>query len=302
MIIEKFSPEEIKLVQEEISNKKDRGFFRNLSIAYRYETSDWKFREFVEIKDDVLLQKLHNDPVVAVIGGYAFFPQCLEFSSPKIKRLDSTRGEVAIITEADMKIVIKPLQAYGEDEIASIASESGIGPRQFKSIDNYLTEEFVKGSELLVYYGHVDSSMHDLGFGLGKVLKVLNDNKILYNDSLEYLKGNLGSHLRFDGQEVKLLDYGVSIKLDRDPLIIEEKEFFKFIGKQLFNSNNELGCKKFILRKIKGIREELAAKDYDKILSKNNELIEHTMNALSKMYGNGAKKILEDGFNEAYKA
>lgn len=144
---------------------------------------------------------------------------------PRISLLQAgARGICFKIDTLDSSHVIKPLESLAEKDISSKASTLGIGPKQFKTKDGYIHEEFIKGTPLL----HLDKEkctpefMENLGQKFAQALKKLHDNNILVNDQI--LADDFGkSHMIIDENgEVRFIDFGASIDLSNFPNISNE--------------------------------------------------------------------------------
>ena len=177
-----------------------------------------------------LFMRLTADPVVKVLSRYAFFPEVygplqsgqelpfLEFSG-------RARGMVAILRYQDRSIVIKPWQNSREDQISSIAGEMEVGPRQLESLPGYLTEEFVPGMFFteLPETALTDDFLNTVGSNVGTIIRRLHQRDIYYND-VTFSDPRGRSHLivERDGS-CKLIDFGISILLDRHPAFNREE-------------------------------------------------------------------------------
>ena len=107
----------------------------------------WKFSS----ADPGLFEKLSEDQTLKTYSIYGFFPvaHALVYGSgepPQISFQGRTRGRVAILNTGSGGLVIKPVQSHLEEDIARIAGELEIGPRQYQTIPGFITEELVKGT------------------------------------------------------------------------------------------------------------------------------------------------------------
>lgn len=180
--------------------------------------------------------KIFNDEKVKKYSLFAFFPETfkLVYGSeipPEIKLVwGGNRDFVAIIKHPENKFVIKPIQNSREKEIAKIADELGVGPKQYQSLEGFLTEEFVEGdlfSRLRVDRTSTEN-MYNIGRRMGEILKKLHSREIYYNDTI--LSDDLGkSHLIVpeEGSAI-LFDYGVALRLDKYPNLTDE-EVYNFV-------------------------------------------------------------------------
>ena len=98
-----------------------------------------------------LYSKLVIDPFVVKYNVYGFFPLAYDLiyhsdKSPDITFSGRTRGRVAILTSSSTNMVIKPLQNSNEAKVATLAGELGVGPKQFDSLQGFLSEEYISGN------------------------------------------------------------------------------------------------------------------------------------------------------------
>jgi hypothetical protein len=144
---------------------------------------------------------------------------------PKISLLQAgARGICFKIDTLDSSHVIKPLESLAEKDISSKASTLGIGPKQFKTKEGYLHEEFIKGIPLLRLEKEkcTPEFMEDLGQKFTQALKKLHENNILVNDQILTDDFNK-SHMIIDEKgEVRFIDFGASIDLSNFPNISDE--------------------------------------------------------------------------------
>lgn len=120
--------------------------------------------------------------------------------------------------------VIKPLETLGEKDIAHIAGELGIGPKQFDTMKGYLHEEFIDGTLVSKLSPEQCTSefMEHLGKKFKQAYDTLHRNNILINDQI--LVDDFGkSHMIIDTEgEVKFIDFGASVDISKFPEISDE--------------------------------------------------------------------------------
>ena len=192
---------------------------------------DW-MRPFWKLSDlePDLFVRVSKDRWVMALAQYAFFPTVLEWREqgrpvPGFRTAGRTRGPVGILQSGDDQLAIKPFQNSREDEIAAVAASVGVGPRQFPSLPGYLAEQFADG----VFFTDLPaerrdpSTMRSVGRQLGGMLRRLHDAGIYYNDAtLADPQGR--SHLIVaDDGGCTLIDFGVSLLLDRHPEYTREE-------------------------------------------------------------------------------
>ena len=178
---------------------------------------------------DELWDLLVADPVIPRFAVYGLFPAAYdlvyggEAVGVDVRYDGRTRGRVAILTgrlgAQAIGMVIKPCQSPGEAEIARIAGDLELGPRQLPSIRGFLTEEFVRGPFLTDLSPDEASPerMHSIGYELGTVLSRLHAAGICYNDAT-VSDPDARSHtiLRSEGG-IRLIDFGVALLLRDHP-------------------------------------------------------------------------------------
>lgn len=170
--------------------------------------------------------KLAQDPLIETYSVYGFFPDVhdriyTEGARPTITFGGRARGLVAMLEFEDLGLVVKPIQSHREGEIASIAGKAGAGPVQYPSLPGYLTEERLSGAFFteMAPENVGDDSMYRTGAELAGILRRLHQRRIYYNDAtLSDPSGR--SHMIVEpGGRCHLIDFGVSILLDRHPLL-----------------------------------------------------------------------------------
>ncbi len=197
---------------------------------------------------------------------------------PKVSLLQAgARGVCFKIDTLDSSHVIKPLESLAEKNISSKASELGVGPKQFKTKEGYLHEEFIKGTPLLKLDKEkcTPEFMKSLGQKFTKALKKLHENDILVNDQIltdDFSK----SHMIIDEKdEVKFIDFGASIDLSNFPNISDEAvtslmrtdPFMAFRMNSMMDSSEEeqknliKGYRENILSQINTKRDLIQMKD-----------------------------------------
>jgi len=182
-----------------------------------------------------LFMRLNGDPVVKALSRYAFFPEVYQRlrsgqNIPALEFSGRARGMVAILRFEDRSIVIKPLQSSGEDRIARIAGEIGVGPAQSESLPGYLTEEFVPGTffTALPEERLTDDFLAGVGSNVGRIMQRLHRADIYYND-VTFSDPRGRSHLLVDDDgSCRLIDFGISLMLDRHPAF-EREEVHNFV-------------------------------------------------------------------------
>ena len=192
---------------------------------------DWMrpFWKLSDLEPDLFI-RVSQDRWVMALAQYAFFPAVLEWreqgrSIPAFRTAGRTRGPVGILRSGDDQLAIKPFQNSREDAIAGIAASAGAGPRQYPSLPGYLAEQFADGMFFtdLPPERRDAATMRSVGLQLGGMLRRLHDAGIYYNDAtLADPQGR--SHLIVaDDGGCTLIDFGVSLLLDRHPEYTREE-------------------------------------------------------------------------------
>lgn len=178
-----------------------------------------------------LYRKVSEDERVKQYSIYGFFPQTVDLvygseTSPKLYVEAGSRGDVVTFEHPTKKVVIKPLQNSREHEVAKIADEWGVGPKQYTTLDGFLTEQFIEGDLFSKLEGEKlsDDNMYLIGRRVGDILKRLHFKEIFYNDTI--LSDDFGrSHLIVPKMpfDALLFDYGMALRLERHPNLTDEE-------------------------------------------------------------------------------
>ena len=143
-------------------------------------------------------------------------------NKPKINLLQAgARGVAYKINFENKPHVLKPLESTAEKNISEKASELGIGPKQYKSKEEFLNEEFINGTPLLEIEKEkcTPEFMKNLGIQFAKALLIIHENNILVNDQI-LSDENGKSHMIIDKDDkVRFIDFGASIDISNFPNI-----------------------------------------------------------------------------------
>lgn len=182
---------------------------------------------------------------------------------PKINLLPvGARGVCFKVNFQDTSHIIKPLESLGEKSIADKASDLGVGPKQFKTKDGFIHEEFIDGTPLLKIEKEkcTPEYMESIGQKFTQALKKLHENNILVNDQI--LTDDFGkSHMIIDKNgEARFIDFGASVDLSNFPNITDEEvvslmrtdPFMAFRMHNVLNASEEE-----IKNEVKGYRENI---------------------------------------------
>lgn len=267
--------------------------------------------------DSPLFRKLGADPLVADYSCYGFFPTIYsriyqQGERPQVWFDGRTRGRVALFRFTNGEgIVVKPLQSRRENEIARRAGEAGVGPQQFESLKGFLVEELVEGrfftewspSELR------GAPMYQVGRSLGSMLSTLHYAGICYNDATisdPYGRSHLLVQLPTADQpgqslDCRLIDFGVSVLLDRLP-DLEPEEVFNLVrttpeyrlASRLGIGGSELG------RFLAQYRQRLSSASRDEILARDLRITQEGLQQAAARMGADIVVPFREGFDEAY--
>src|SRR3989338_8404168 len=138
-----------------------------------------------------LYRKISEDERVQKYSLFGFFPETFDLVygsevSPEISFDSGNRGLVGIIKHPTKKVIIKPTQNSREQEVAQIADELGVGPKQYTSLDGFLTEEFIEGGLFSKLRDDRTSNdnMYNIGRRMGDILSRLHSRDVYYNDTI----------------------------------------------------------------------------------------------------------------------
>lgn len=231
-----YTEEEVKEVREILSGKLKLSD-QQISVV-RAELEGTQIPDFLNpflalvATNPGLYRKISDDQRARQYSMFGFFPASFELvygneTSPHISFAGGNRGIVAIIKHPCNNIVIKPIQNSRENEVAQIADEIEVGPKQYPTLASYLTEQYVEGElfSKLRENKTTKDKMYALGRRLGEIFKKLHSKEIYYNDAI--LTDDFGrSHLIVpETLQAILFDYGVAIKLDNHPNLSDEEVF-----------------------------------------------------------------------------
>lgn len=258
-----------------------------------------------------LWELLIGDLRIARFSVYGLFPAAydLVYGDDAVDvdvRYDGrTRGRVAIITGRlrgqAVDIVIKPCQGPGEAEIARIAGDLELGPRQLPSIQGFLTEEFVRGPFLTDL--SVDEAsperMHGIGHELGTALSRLHAAGVCYNDAtVSDPDGRSHTILRSEGS-IRLIDFGVALLLRDHPANLTFHDAYNAARTdpmfRLFRQMAPDADTEALGRFINDYGSRLAHQSIAEIQSRDWRIAEEGATVVAGMYGPMAADALRTG-------
>jgi len=308
-----YTEEELKAVRDTLTGK------RRLSNR-EIETLRTEFKDkqllpyifpFIELfaTNPELYRKISADERVEKYSLFSFFPETFELVygsevSPEISFDGGNRGLIGIIKHPTKSVVVKPTQNSREQEVAQIADELGIGPKQYVSLDGFLTEQFVEGKPFSRLDGDRTSAdrIYSLGRRIGEILLKLHSRDIYYNDTI--LTDDFGrSHVIVpETAPAVLLDYGVALRLDRHPNLTDE-EVFNF-ARTLPMVTMLLGTrplKEEVQSLVQQYRPKLQTATREQILARDIGFINEGLTFAVYRLGNHIVQPFLRGFNETYK-
>ncbi len=262
-------------------------------------------------RDGALWKLLVEDQRLERFSVYGLFPASHDLVyGPESVDVDiryggRTRGRVAIITGRlrgqAVGIVIKPCQSPGESEIAGIAGDHGLGPRQLPSIDGFLTEEFVHGpflTDMSPEEATVER-MHSTGHELATAVSRLHAAGICYNDAtVSDPEGRSHTILLADGG-IRLIDFGVSLLLRNHPANLTFHDVYNAARTdpifRLFRQMAPDAGPEALGRFINDYGGRLAQQSVNEIQSRDWRIAGEGASVIAGMYGSVAADALRDG-------
>ena len=258
----------------------------------------------------MLWRSLIGDARIERFSVYGMFPAAYALvygpDSPaaSIRYDGRTRGRVAIINGESAGVVIKPCQSSREAEIAAIAGELGVGPRQLPTIAGFISEQFVDGRFLtdLTAEDATDERMRSVGTALADALSRLHAAGVCYNDAtISDPDGRSHLILRPDG-EIRLIDFGVALLLDNHPegLTFEDAwnaartdPMFRLFRQMTGGDDGEsLG------RFVADYGRRLAGQTVAEIQSRDWRIAEEGVSIIAARYGPVAADALREGLSQ----
>lgn len=177
-----------------------------------------------------LMDKVKNDPLFRECSVAMFFPVIGDLIQntneiPKVSRLITGARDMALqVSFNEKSYVIKAIENDQEPPIARLMAEVGIGPKQFESIDGYITEEFVEGSVISQISEDkcTPEFMDDLGQKIATATDLIHSKNILINDQL-LVDDNGKSHTIVTPEGgIRFIDFGAAVDLTNYPDISDE--------------------------------------------------------------------------------
>lgn len=215
----------------------------------------------------------------------------------------SGRGLVALVNHPAKKLIVKSLQSKREAQIALAAANIGVGPRQYKSVNGFLTEDFVDGEPFtrLAERKLVNDRLYLTGRRIGEMLTLLHLHGIYYNDT--NLADDIGrSHVIVPDEEpATLIDYGVAIKLDRYPDLDDNEVYDLFRTMPGLNLLMPTVPSADELDYFTGqFRPKIRELSREQIFDRDRYFVEEGLGLLTRIYGRRIVEPFLSGFRETY--
>ncbi len=262
-------------------------------------------------RDGDLWGQLIEDPIIARFSVYGLFPATygLVYGEAavdvSIRYAGRTRGRVAIISGpvlgVPVEIVVKPCQSPSENVIAQIAGDLKLGPRQFPSIDGFLTEEFVSGP-FLTDLSRDDASperMHRIGHALGMALSQLHASGICYNDATVADPGGRSHTILLPDGGIRIIDFGVALLLRDHPANLTFHDAYNATRTdpmfRLFRQMTADADADALGRFVSDYGSRMSRQSVDEIQNRDWRIAEEGATIFASMYGPTAADALRAG-------
>ena len=271
---------------------------------------DWMqpFWKLSDLEPDLFI-RVSEDQWVMALAQYAFFPEVLRWREqgrpvPQRSMTGRTRGPVAILRSGEDCLAVKPFQNSREDAIARVAAEACAGPEQYPSLPGYLCERFAEGTFFtdLPPERCDPATIRAVGEQLGGMLRRLHQAGVYYNDAtLSDPDGRSHLIVSDDGSCI-LIDFGVSLLLDRHPEYTREEvhNFTRtlpmyriFAGMADNRAEMDDFLRQYGQRMGQATREEIMARDL--------QFAQQGLSIAARKMGQQIIAPLREGFLEAYR-
>lgn len=253
-----------------------------------------------------LLNKIKTDSLYASCSITMFFPMISERIQstneiPKISGLKTGARNMAIkVSFGEESYVIKTTENDQEPVIAKSIAEVKVGPKQFESIDGYITEEFINGDAI----SDVDKDkctpeyMEELGQKIATAIGLVHDKNILINDQL-LVDDNGKSHTIITPEgDIRFIDFGAAVDLTDYPNISDEAVYLIIRSDAFAAMELEMTPQEQIPGYIKSYRENVLSKlkTKEEVISRyDGQLLQEGFHFLSRRLPN--VKHLVNGYN-----
>ncbi len=259
-------------------------------------------------ENPALFERLCGDAKALTYSIFGFFPKVYDWvygqeTPPAVTWEGRTRGLVALLDNADDGAAVKPKQSRREDEIAAIAGELGVGPGQRDSLPGFLCEDLVRGrffTELPVETV-AEEFWLEAGERLGRMLAALHGRGICYNDAT-FSDPEGRSHLLVDEDGgLTLIDFGVSVLLDRHPRLEGEEVFNLLRTDPMFRVFRGMASSpEDIQGLVYDYGRRLAGTSKEGILSRDLRFAEQGIGFVAQRMGERVGALVGAGFRDGY--
>lgn len=266
------------------------------------------------VRNNSLYRKIASNSQVEQYGHFVFFPETMEDllrkTEPKITPRvigSDNRGWISLWELPKGKRIIKPVQNQKENRVANIVSDLEIGPKQYSTIDYFLTEEFLEGVDFpnLPIERQGQEEMYGLGVRVAQMLKALHGKNVYYNDTT--LTDDMGkSHLVIlIGGKAKLLDFGAAIDLSDHPNLTDEEVYLYARTLPSINAKIHMATRAGKQREVfEELVEEFCPKirslAKDEILARDLQFIREGLWAAGMRMPSEGLRAFHQGFQETY--
>jgi len=258
--------------------------------------------------EPTLFGKLQRDPQVKTYSIYSFFPKAhkLVYSHepPSINFGGRSRGQVAILHHESGSLVIKPYQSKQEPYIADIASKLDLGPRQFKSIEGFLTEAFLSDPFLtdLPQSSFTPDLASNIGANLGQLLLDLHKERIVYNDATVSDPSGRSHLLISEDASCQLIDFGVSVWLDSIDSLDLEEVYNLARTTPMFRLFSGFGTRPAeVTQFLYAYKKELSKATPESVMERDVKFVEQGIRVLSDRIGDRIVEPFLSGFFGSYR-
>ena len=272
-------------------------------------------------EDAALWDALAGDRHISTHSVYGFFPAAYDLvygddDLPAEIRYDGrTRDRVAIVSGrragAPVSVVVKPCQSRREAEIARIAGELEIGPRQLPTIDGFISEGYVAGTFLteLTPEQATPEQMRGIGAMLREALGRLHAASVCYNDatiadpegrSHIIIRRDAVNDSKSDGAGgIRLIDFGVALLLRDHPQNLSFEDAYNAartdpmfrLFRQMTGDTNQTALGRF----VSDYGSRLARQSVSEIQSRDWQIAKEGAAIIATRFGPAAAAAVREG-------
>ena len=308
-----YTEKEINNIQKVIARREGSGSGKRILLSTNItqrEGVPHHLRRLAPLLEEnpALYDKIAKDRQAEKFGIFGFFPKVVDWvygseTSPKVVYIEANRGRMAVISNRDVKLVIKPADNSREHGISKKAGKLGVGPGQFETLEGFMVEEFIRG-DLFTHLRKAmveKSAMLNMGRRLGEILSLLHKNGICYNDTtLSEDSGNSNFIVPATGPAM-LIDYGFALNLGNFPHFNNEELYSYVRTMPGVSSMFEAGISKGKLHRLmRKHRDKLETLTKENINERDVYYVVEGAYFASAQYGEWVAPTFLSGFWEAY--